>query len=116
MCNGKRNTHRVHRLVLLTFVGASPLEVNHRDGCKQNNELTNLEYCTRSDNMRHAVRTGLWKCENANTKLTHQDIHAIRCLHAEGWTEKNLGVRFGVTQQNISRVLTGKSWSRVVAA
>jgi hypothetical protein len=44
---------RVHRLIMEAFYGASPLQVNHLDGNKENNALTNLEYCTNSENTRH---------------------------------------------------------------
>ena len=47
-------TRKVHRLVLLAFIGPSHLEVNHKDGDKENNNLNNLEYCTHSENHIHA--------------------------------------------------------------
>lgn len=52
---------RVHILVATAFV-PNPLnlpEVNHKDGNKLNNLPPNLEWCTRSDNLKHAYRTGL---------------------------------------------------------
>lgn len=58
-CHGKSRC--VHLLVAATFLGPKPegLEVNHRDGDKRNNQSVNLEYTTRSANMKHAVASGL---------------------------------------------------------
>ena len=57
--DGKK--HYVHRVVLSSFsdVSGENLEVNHIDGDKENNCLWNLEWCTRQENMSHAVKTGL---------------------------------------------------------
>lgn len=53
--------HYVHRIVLSSFsdISGEGLEVNHIDGNKENNCLWNLEWCTRQENMSHAVKTGL---------------------------------------------------------
>lgn len=53
----------VHRLVLTAFVGEIPegYVVNHIDGDKLNNDLSNLEIITISENNKHAFRTGLKK-------------------------------------------------------
>jgi len=59
----KKYTKRVHRLVSLTFI-PNPHEkicVNHKDTNKQNNSVDNLEWCTNTENMRHAFANGIFK-------------------------------------------------------
>lgn len=61
--NGRRQAINVHRLVAMAFIPhplQSELDVNHLDGLKQNNRTENLEWCTRKQNMEHALKYGLF--------------------------------------------------------
>lgn len=60
---GRQYNKRVHRLVADTFYDGDHqgLDVNHRDGDKLNNHISNLEFCTRSENVQHAFNNGLKK-------------------------------------------------------
>jgi len=59
--DSKRKYEGIHRLVAKLFIEnpENKPEVNHMDGDKSNNHYTNLEWVTRSENMKHAVETGL---------------------------------------------------------
>ena len=60
--NNKRNAFLVHRLVAEAFIpvdGAEKTEINHIDGDKTNNYVTNLARVTSSENKKHAVELGL---------------------------------------------------------
>lgn len=53
---------KVHRLVASAFFGDNPdMEVNHKDGNKLNNTISNLEWCTHKENIQHSFRIGLNK-------------------------------------------------------
>jgi len=57
----KPHMRYVHRLVAEAYLEKPDhkCEVNHKDGCKQNNAAWNLEWISRSANVSHAYRTGL---------------------------------------------------------
>lgn len=59
--NNKAWCRKVHRMVAEAFI-PNPDNlpcINHKDGNKLNNHVSNLEWCTYQENMQHAVRTGL---------------------------------------------------------
>jgi hypothetical protein len=49
--DGSHKHYYVHRLVIASFKGESDLYVDHIDGNKQNNDISNLRYVTNSENL-----------------------------------------------------------------
>lgn len=59
----KHHSKAVHRIIAESFSDEPHigLEVNHIDGNKHNNSLDNLEWCSHSNNTKHAIKNGLFK-------------------------------------------------------
>lgn len=110
-CDFQMNLKLVHRLVLLAFRGPSPLDVNHKNGIKNDNRLKNLEYCTKSMNIRHAVRTGLMVAHQGEfqtgAKLTLTEVQHIRRSEKR---QIDLAKQFKVSPTQICNIKNGKSW------
>jgi hypothetical protein len=108
--------HALHRVIAKAFIPnpENKPEINHVDGIKDNNVISNLEWCTRSENAQHAVDTGLMpmhsgeRCKSA--KLTDAQVSDIRKRYsAGGVSQKQLGHEFDTHPSNISYICSGKS-------
>lgn len=113
---GSRSNKRhfsVHRAVAETFiVNSDPInknEVNHIDGCKTNNVASNLEWCNKSYNMKHAIQNGLAVTPSKRySALTDQEKMIICAICKPG--DKKYGLTalsryFGVSRTAISNSL-----------
>jgi hypothetical protein len=109
---GKMKLCYVHRLVAGAFLGTSDLEVNHLDGDKCNNVLSNLEYCTPQQNMIHSRRVlGIGSGErNGRAKLTAVQVVEIRELLRQGLCQGTIAKQFDVTSNLISQINVGRIW------
>lgn len=118
--DNKGKSHRVHRLVLETFVGPMPegLEVRHKDGDSFNNRLDNLVYGTHLENMADQKAHGTAVYHNGEShgmaRLTEQDVLELRRRYAEGGvTQYQLADEYGVDQTNISLIVRRKKWKHI---
>ena len=119
MANGSKKLVYVHRLVGQAFVDNPNdyKEINHINGKKDDNLPDNLEWCTRSENIKHAYATSLMKPlkgeSSGMSKLTDAEVLLIRELRSAGIILQELSDRFGVTKSVISNISRYKTWTHV---
>ena len=119
---GGRNGGRlfpVHKLLAELFIeNDNPLEkyeVNHKDGDKGNCSLDNLEWCTPSENNKHAFDTGLkevslyarYRAYILNRKVSPLDIKTIQEMYKNGYTQTEIAKKYNMNQTQISAILRG---------
>lgn len=116
-----KNTISLHKLVGLNFLknNNNYTEINHIDGNKSNNKSDNLEWCTRSHNVKETYRLNLrkentYKGEgNVTSKLKEKDVLLIRSLYKEGVTIKELSKKFNVVNGTIGFVINNQTWKHI---
>ena len=109
----------VHRVIASAFIPRDSERefINHIDGNKQNNNIRNLEWCTRSENQKHAYEHGLRSAtgvKNSRSKLSLDDVRYIKENYKARDPEFGaaaLSKRFGVARQTICAVSSGQNWS-----
>lgn len=71
-----KREYSIHRLVAMTYIDNpyNKPQVNHIDGNKSNNNINNLEWCTASENIIHAVKTGLRDKAHENARILNQKL------------------------------------------
>lgn len=110
---------KIHILVANHFIGirSSGLVVNHKDGNKTNNDISNLEIITQSDNIKHAFANGLKENKKGEfyykSKLKNSQVREIREKHLSGLKCSELARIYGVSDALISSILLNKTYKNV---
>lgn len=122
-CRLHEVNHQIHRLVAITFIpniGYEALDVNHKNGNKQDNYVDNLEWGTRSYNVQHAFDHGLSKSGEDHPNSTHSNdsIEHICLLLSQGQSYEDIARLIGVQYNHsfcawISKIKNKLSWKRI---
>lgn len=115
----KRKWFLVHRLVMLVFEGACPdgYEVNHKNGDKKDNRLSNLEYLTPSQNIKHSFdalgRQPVRGEQHYQSKFTEQQVLEMRELRQQGWLIREIADKYQGNFGTISHIIQRKTWKHI---
>ncbi|MDV3822919.1 hypothetical protein CMU07_09145 [Elizabethkingia anophelis] len=112
-------TITVHRLVALAFIenpNNYPV-INHKDLNPLNNNVENLEWCTQSDNIKHAIKHGLIvknSFEYKNSKLNIEQLQEIKeLLKDPNHVVKDIAAKFNVTYMVISKIKNNRTYQHL---
>lgn len=114
---GKAVTLMVHRIVWIAAHGVPPFgsQVNHKNGAKAENGISNLELATPAENNAHARETGLWQpvrgIQNGFAKLTDAQVAGARRLKGEGVRTAAIAERMGISEGYARRIVAGSARS-----
>lgn len=109
----KGNMYRVHRLVAENYIPNPDNKpcVNHIDGNKGNNHYTNLEWCTHSENNKHAYDTGLRSSDSIKLH-TEDDVIQIKKLSSEGWRNNDIAIKLDIPLSVVQKKLKNETKGR----
>lgn len=124
--NKKQKHYLVHRLVAETFIpnpDKFPI-INHKDGNKLNNHISNLEWCNQSYNIIHAYKTGLKVgksakhngSKNPNSKLNEEEVLSIfkDKKNNANIKESYLKYKNKISFKGFEQIWYGYSWKKSV--
>ena len=106
--NGKLVSKLVHRLVAQVFI-SNPnnlQQVNHRDGNRSNNNVSNLEWCTASYNQKYRNKHGVSQTEAAGHPLFAVNLNTLKASRFR--SQHEAGRELGLFDQNIRAVIKGR--------
>lgn len=109
---GKIYRKLLHRVVAICFLpnpNNYPV-INHKDGNKDNNSVTNLEWCTQAYNNKHARDTGLNNSSGVNHKNSKLNEEQIKTIRNSNLPQKELANFFKVSEPSISRIKNYKRY------
>lgn len=118
--NGEIKKESVHRLVALAFI-PNPEDkpfINHKNAIRHDNRVANLEWCTPSENIKHAFNIGTKTAKSGKdsnlSKLTEDIVREIdKLLNLGELNQRQIAVRFSISHITVSDIYRGKSWSHI---
>lgn len=111
----KKFLFKVHRLIAIAFIPnpENKKEVNHINCNKLDNSIENLEWCSRKENMSHALKNNLLRVvgsKNPRSKLKESDVEDIVNGISDGFLHKDIAKYYGVHVQHIGSIARGELW------
>ena len=109
---GTVKTEYVHRMVAIAFIGPPPTadhQIDHIDHNRANNNVTNLRWMTKQDNLaRRLIARGEG---HFNSRLTAQDVEQITAM--AGQSSVDVAQQFGVAPRTIRDIWNHKTWKEI---
>ena len=110
-----RKTFKVHVLVAKAFL-ENPYdykEINHKDGNKDNNDVSNLEWCSRAYNVNYDIEQRRISGQKSVSPLTEEMVKLVPDLVIHGCSIKLISQLYRVGHITIRNIIKGKRWKNL---
>ena len=110
------HTRLVHKLVASAFMTKLEgcTQINHLNGIKTDNRLTNLKWVTQSENQLHAYKLGLQPSRagenNVKAKITDKNVTELKLLYNSGKTIVDIAKVTNINVSIIRGIIYGRTW------
>jgi len=117
--NNKQVSLFLHRVIGEAFIPNPDNKpfINHKNGIKTDNRVSNLEWCTRSENAKHSFKIGL-QCNKGQNhprhKVTDKDVLKMRERYANGESSWKIFKSMNMSYTNVKDIIAGRSWSHLI--
>lgn len=111
----KYKMYQVHILVAKYFI-PNPLNkpfVNHIDGDRGNYNVSNLEWVTHSENMKHSYKIGLSNSKGSNNGFSKLNEDKVRYIRSSNKAVTDLANELGVAVVTIKNIKYRSAWKHV---
>lgn len=117
---GTRRIFTVHRLVCEAFHGPAPVGrpwINHINTIRQDNNSSNLHWCSPMENIHHSIQLGTINVVGINNpaaKLTEDQVLEIcDLLDNSKLTQKQIAKKYNTVQSVVSAIKVGSHWNSI---
>lgn len=117
--NKNQKTYKVSRLIGITWKDNpdNKPEINHKNSIRTDDRAENIEWCTRSENVKHSYDKGNANQKgekNAYSKLTKKKVLSIRDKYDSGkYSQIELSDMFNISKTTIHNVVKRKTWNHL---
>jgi hypothetical protein len=114
--NNKIQFQQVHRLIAFAWLQNRNNIINHIDSNRNNNNVTNLEWCDNSHNQLHAIKNGAENKKNEehpSTTLKNKQVLEMRKLYKNGSSYKELSKKYNKPYSTIYNIINRYYWKNI---